>query len=187
MRRLLLGLAVLLLAVRGPFARGDEPLLLPTHDVDVTYRATAGTQALQQRVRWSTAKQSMRIDPPTTGVYVIIDYLTRRMSVVHDQEKSVVEMAAPAGMAGVPGGSPAGAFVRRGEAVVDGYDCVKWDTTDRVGKPADVCITSDGVLLQANAQGRTLVSAVKVQYLPQDPALFRVPANYAHRVLGAAR
>ncbi len=187
MRRLLLPLVVALLAVQAPAARSDEPLLLPAHDVDVTYRAMAGAQVLQQRVRWSTAKQSMRIDPPTTGVYVIIDYLTRRMSVVHDQEKSVVEMAAPAGMAGVPGSGAAGTFVRRGEAVVDGFDCVKWDTTDRVGKPADVCITSDGVLLQANAQGRTLASAVKVQYAPQDPALFRVPSDYMHRAMGAAR
>ena len=187
MRRLLLPCLVLMLAVQVPSARGDEPLLLPAHDVDVTYRATAGTQVLQQRVRWSVAAESMRIDPPTTGVYVIIDYLTRRMSVVHDQEKSVVEMSAPAGMAGVPGSGSADAFVRRGDAVVDGIGCVEWDTTDRVGKPADVCITSDGVLLQANAQGRTLVSAVKVQYAPQDPALFRVPSDYSHRAMGAAR
>lgn len=187
MWRLALAFAVLLMAARAQPALADEPRLLPTHDVDVIYRATAGTQVLQQRVRWSVAKQSMRIDPPTTGVYVIIDYLTRRMSVVHDQEKSVVEMAAPAGVASVPGGGAAGAFVRRGEDVVDGFDCVKWDTTDRAGKPADVCITSDGVLLQASAQGRALVSAVKVQYALQDPALFRVPPDYAHRAMGAAR
>ncbi|HTI81996.1 MAG TPA: hypothetical protein VL614_16220 [Acetobacteraceae bacterium] len=187
MWRLLLPFAALLLAAQVGAALGDEPLLRPTHDVDVIYRATAGTQVLQQRVRWSVAAQSMRIDPPTTGVYVIIDYLTRRMSVVHDQEKSVVEMAAPAGVAGVPGSGAAGAFVRRGEAVVDGFGCVAWNTTDRTGKPADVCITSDGVLLQASAQGRTLVSAVKVQYAQQDPALFRVPTDYTHRVLGATR
>ena len=74
----------------------------------------------------------------------------------------MVEMAAPAGMAGVPGSGAAGTFVRRGEAVVDGFGCVEWDTTDRTGKPADVCITSDGVLLRASAQGQTLVSASSV-------------------------
>lgn len=109
------------------------------------------------------------------------------MSVVHDQEKSVVEMAAPAGMANVPGSAPTGKFVRRGDAVVDGVGCGEWDTTDRTGQPADVCITSDGVMLQASTQGRTLVSAVKVQYGPQDPALFRVPADYTRKVLGAGR
>jgi hypothetical protein len=129
----------------------------------------------------------MRIDLPTSGAYVIIDYLTRRMSVVHDQEKSVVEMAAPAGMANVPGSAPEGKFVRHGDAVVDGVGCSEWDTIDRTGRPADVCITSDGVLLQASAQGRTLVSAVKLEYGPQDPALFRVPADYARKVLGAGR
>jgi hypothetical protein len=187
MRRLLLPLVALLLAGQAHGAPGDEPLLLPTHDVDVTYRSTAGTQVLQQRMRWSVATQSMRIDPPTTGVYVIIDYLTRRMSVVHDQEKSVVDMAAPAGMANVPGSTPAGKFVRRGDAVVDGVDCREWDTTDRTGQPADICVTNDGVLLRAGAQGHPLVSAVNVQYGPQDPALFRVPADYARKALGTGR
>ena len=142
---------------------------------------------MQQRVRWLASAQTMRIDLPTTGAYVIIDYLTRRMSVVHDQEKSVVEMAAPTGMANVPGSAPAGKFVRHGDAVVDGFGCSEWDTTDRMGRPADVCITGDGVMLQASQQGRTLVSAVKVQYGPQDPALFRVPADYTRKVPGAGR
>src|SRR5579862_728056 len=151
MRRLLAPFAALLVAALAHVVLADEPLLRPTRDVDITYRAMAGTQGLQQRVRWSAATQTMRIDPPTPGVYVIIDYLTRRMSVVHDQEKSVVEMAAPAGMASVPGSGPPGSgaadtFVRRGDAVVDGLACIEWDTTDRTGKPADVCITSDGVL-----------------------------------------
>lgn len=185
MRRL--AVLALLLCWLAPGAWADEPLLRPTRDVDVTYRATAGAQVLQQRVRWSAAAQSMRIDLPTTGAYVIIDYLTRRMSVVHDQEKSVVEMAAPAGMASVPGSVPEGTFVRHGDAVVDGVGCSEWDTTDRTGRQADVCITSDGVMLQASAQGRTLVSAVKLQYGPQDPGLFRVPADYTRKVLGAGR
>ena len=107
------------------------------------------------------------------------------MSVVRIR-RSVVEMAARTGMADVPGSGPAGAFVRRGEA--------RWTGTPAPngghgsgGEAADVCITSDGVLLQASTAGQALVSAVKVQYVPQDPAVFRVPPDYARGRSGAAR
>jgi hypothetical protein len=167
-------------------ALADEPILLPTRDVDVTYRA-AGAQALEQRVRWISTSQTMRIDPPITGVFVIIDYLARRMTVVNETEKSVVEMAAPASMADIIAGKAAGDFARRGAATVDGLDCTEWQTRDRKGQPADLCVTADGVLLRAGTPERTLVTAVKVQYAPQDPALFHVPADYARRSPGAAR
>jgi hypothetical protein len=164
----------------------DEPLLRPTRDVDVTYRA-AGAQPLEQRVRWDVATQTVRIDPPTPGVYVIIDYVARRMSVVNETEKSVVEMAAPASMANVLAGRTAGGFARQGEAKVDGQDCTEWQTQDHKGQPADLCITNDGVLLRAGTPDRTLVTAVNVRYAPQDPALFHVPADYARRSPGASR
>ena len=167
-------------------ALADEPVLLPTHDVDVTYRA-AGAQPVEQRVRWDAATQTMRIDPPTSGVFVIIDYLARRMTVVNETEKSVVEMPAPASMANVLGGKIAGEFVRQGEAKVDGLGCTEWQTQDRNGEPANVCVTADGVLLRAGTAARTLVTAVKVQYAQQDPALFRIPADFTRRSQGAAR
>lgn len=167
-------------------ALADEPVLLPTRDVDVTYRA-AGAQPLEQRVRWDAATQTMRIDPPTSGVYVIIDYLARRMTVVNVKEKAVVEMAAPASMANVLAGKTAGGFVRQGEAKVDGLGCTEWQTHDHTGQPAKLCITNDGVLLQAATPDRTLATAVKVEYGPLDSALFRVPADYTRRSLGAAR
>lgn len=182
---MLLPFGVLLLTAQA--ATADEPKLRPTRDVEVIYRSDAGPQPLEQRVRWDAAVQTMRIDPPTTGLYVIIDYVTRRMSVVHEAEKSVIEMAAPAGMANVPGGEAPGSFVRRGEGTVGGLGCTVWQTVDRSGQPAEVCITDDGVLLHAGSAGRTLVTAVKVQYALQDPSLFRVPADYARRELGAAR
>jgi hypothetical protein len=42
-------------------------------------------------------------------------------------------------------------------------------------------------LLRASTPDRTLVTAVKVQYAPQDPALFHVPADYTRRSPGAGR
>jgi hypothetical protein len=50
-----------------------------------------------------------------------------------------------------------------------------------------LCVTTDGVLLRAQVDGQELVGAVSVQYAPQDPEVFRVPADYAHRSAGPAR
>ncbi len=173
-------LPLLLWAVGTP-ASADQPLLRPSRDVDVTYRAVApeGRKELQQRVRWLAAAQIMRIDPPSPGLHVIIDYLARRMSVVRDATRSVVEMAAPDNLAEMIGGKAA-RFVRGGEATVAGQACTEWQTLDRDARPVAVCITADGVLLRAATADGVRVSAVSVRYLPQDPEAFRVPADYAH-------
>lgn len=162
----------------------DRPLLRPSRDVEVTYRAG---QSLEQRTRWLAAAQAMRIDPPTPGLYVIIDYVASRMSVVREADRSVIDMAAPEGMAGPTGASGARTYIRRGEDVVAGMGCTDWETTDRNGRRALACITADGVLLRVSADGQVLASAVSVRYVPQDPALFRVPAGYVHRTAGDAR
>jgi hypothetical protein len=143
---------------------------------------------VEQRVRWLAAAQTMRIDPAPSGLHVIIDYVARRMSVVRDTTRSVVEMAAPDGMAGVPAsGGATGSFVRRGDALVAGEHCTEWLMQDRDTHQTLVCVTADGVLLRAGIDGQVRVSAVSVHYAPQDPAAFRVPADYARQVPGAAR
>jgi hypothetical protein len=181
----------LCLSVPAIAARADQPLLRPNRDVDVTCRATgAGPQQdprrLEQRVRWLAASQTMRIDPPTTGLYVIIDYVARRMSVVREANRSVIEMAAPEGGTGVAGGLAAGSHVRRGEDNVAGLACTEWETRDRDGRQALVCITADGVLLRAGSAGQTLASASSVRYAPQDPAAFRIPPDYARHPAGTS-
>ena len=170
-------------------ALADQPLLRPSRDVDVTYRAAAPQvgKEIEQRVRWLAASQTMRIDPPSPNLHVIIDYVARRMSVVRDATRSVVEMAAPDSMANAIGGATATGFVRRGEATVAGRACVEWQTQDRATHPALVCITDDGVLLRAGTAEQVRVSAISVQYAPQDPAAFLVPADYARLTPGAAR
>jgi hypothetical protein len=177
-----------LCATWAPPVLADQPLLLPSHDVDVTYRAgdARDGSVVEQRVRWLAASQTMRIDPPTPGLHVIIDYAAGRMSVVRDATRSVVEMAAPDSMAGMTA-VKAGAFVRRGEASVAGRACTEWQTQDRDAHPVLVCITDDGVLLRAGSAAQARISAVSVQYAPQDPQEFRIPPDYVRRVPGAAR
>jgi hypothetical protein len=191
MQSIVAAIALCLSAV-APQAFADQPLLRPSRDVDVTYRATAAGlkqdgKRLDQRVRWLAASQTMRIDPPASGLYVIIDYVARRMSVVREVNRSVIEMAPPEGASAPAGNAGAGSYVRRGQDTVAGLPCTEWETRDRDNRPAIVCITADGVLLRTSAEGQTLVSATSVQYAPQDPAVFRVPADYTHRSAEAAQ
>ncbi len=183
-------LALGLFAVSA-LAQTGQPRLRPTADVDVTYRVSgpgAGAEAgLEQRVRWLAAAQTLRIDPPGKGFHVIIDYLAGRMSVVGDADRSVLEMAAPAGIAGVPGAAASATYIRRGEERVAGVRCTDWETAERQGRRTEACITADGVLLRARVGERVLVSAIAVRYAPQDPAVFRIPPDYARRQAGAGR
>ena len=98
-------------------------------------------------------------------------------------DKTVIEMAAPDNVTGMPDGAAADA-VRRGEDTVAGLACTEWDMTDAAGEAARLCLTADGVLLRARSGGRTLLSAETVQYGPLDADLFRVPAGYTRRWLG---
>jgi hypothetical protein len=138
-------------------------------------------------VRWLAATQTMRIDPPGRGMYVIIDHLARRMSVVREATRSVIDMAAPDNAAAALGGVTAAGYTRRGGATVAGIPCTEWQTLDRVARPVLVCLTADGVLLRAGTPEQERVSAISVRYAPQDPALFRVPEGYEHHAARVGR
>ena len=183
MTRALIGLAAVSVLAVAAHAE-QQPPLRPTRDVDVTYRV--GDDAhMQQRMRWMASRQIMRIDPPTPGFHVIIDYGAGRMSVVRDEERLVVDMKAPAGIAGGPPATPS--YERRGDDTVAGVPCTDWRATNSEGAAALACITADGVLLRVRSGEHVLASAVSVNYAPQDAATFAVPADYTHRTAGPAR
>lgn len=182
----LIAACILALCLFARASLADQPLLRPSRDVDVTYRATAASQP-EQRVRWLAAARLMRIDPPVPGLYVIVDYMARRMSVVREATHSVVQMAIPDNVAGVMSDKGAGGYVRHGNATVAGLGCTEWQTLDRQSQPVLVCLTTDGVLLRAGTLEQTLVNAVSVTYAPQDPDLFRVPPGYTVHAAGAAQ
>jgi hypothetical protein len=177
-------LAVLPVVVLGAAADNAHPVLRPVRDVDVTYALDGpdGT-TLHERLRWRAAAQALRIDPPTEGLYVIIDLAARRMSTVRTAEKMVIDMAAPDNVTGMPDGAGAAA-VRVGADTVARRPCTDWDMTDAAGEMARLCLTEDGVLLRARAGGRILLNAETVDYGPVDAALFQLPAGYAHRSMG---
>lgn len=157
-------------------AAQERPPALPTRDVDVTYRSEQNGQVLEQRSRFAVEAQRMRLDPPTPGLYMIVDYRTQSMSVVIQADRGVLDMRAPAGV--LPGAAPAGAFSRRGQDQVAGLPCTEWATRDSQGQEALTCFTADGVLLRARRGAAVLAVATRVVYGPLDPALFAIPAGY---------
>jgi hypothetical protein len=155
------------------------PLPHPSRDVDVTYRMVRGDRVLMERMRWQAATQRQRVDPPTEGLFVVIDYKAGRMRTVRLSDRLVVDIAAP------PTGS--GAYVRQGEDLVAGLACTNWQATATDGQPTVACITADGVLLRAAAGDRTLLTAASVDYAAQDPALFATPDGFTVRTMEAGQ
>jgi hypothetical protein len=181
MRRLLLAALAGFALAPGLVRAADAPVLIPTRDVAVTYRMDAGGRMLEQRMRWSVAARRMRIEPPTPGIFVLIDYAAHRMEVVREPERSFVEMPAPAtlpGMAAPRTESQEGGYVRGRADEVLGMACTDWTTRDTKARATEICVTADGVLLRVRVAGRVLADAARVEYAPQAPALFQIPQGY---------
>ncbi len=180
MRRAALS-ALLVCAAALPAAAQTRPNTIPTRDVDVTYHMTAADQTLTQRMRWLAGPQMLRVDPPTPGLYMIVNYKDHRVAVVRDADRQVLDL--DTGAATLPGGNfgpEGGHFTRQGNDTVAGLPCTDWQTTDTTGDPTIACFTADGVLLRARAGNRTLLEAATVTYGPQDAAAFRTPPDYVH-------
>lgn len=172
-------LAGLLLAPMA--ARADMPVVQPTRDVDVTYRVPVpgGTPVfLLQRLRWSAATRRQRVDLPSSGSWMVIDFANSRMALVRDASREVVDLPAPLS-ATQPGGGAA--FSRVGTDTVAGLPCTQWRTTDTRGQEALACYTLDGVLLRAAAGSRVMMEAVGVKFGQQDMSVFQLPAGYTHQ------
>ena len=158
----------------------ERPPITPQRDVDVTYAMVSpqqGSPALTQRMRWSVATGRLRVDPPTGGLYMIIDYRAKRMAVVKPADRAVLDVSTAG--PGLPG-ADAGGYVRGGAAQVAGLPCTEWQTADAAGQDTLLCLTADGVMLRASQGGHVLLEATGVSYSPQDPSAFLTPDGYRH-------
>lgn len=169
-------LAILGLLLPAAAMAQDHPLTQPTRDVDVVYMMAGPHGPLAQRMRWGVSAGKLRVDPPTPGMYVIIDTARHNMQAVREGDRSVVTMNA--GPAALPGTAPSGNFQRSGDITVAGLGCTQWKTRDTAGRQVLACLTPDGVLLRAEADGLMLVEALSVDFAPLPEAVFRVPADY---------
>ncbi len=157
------------------------PVVQPTRDVDVTYRVPVpggGAASLLQRLRWSAARRQQRVDLPTSGNWMVLDFGAHRMALVNDGSREVIDLPSPRN-ADQPGGGAG--FTRVAPANVDGLACTEWRTVDTRGQETLACYTDDGVLLRAIAGTRVLMQAVHVAYTPQGEEVFATPPGYTHQ------
>ncbi len=171
MRRLLL-----LLLIAGPASASDTPRVQPTRDVDVVYAVSGPRGLLPQRLRWGVTSGHLRIDPPSPGLFAVIDLSHHSIATVREADHSVIETEMPAQT--LPGVLPQGRFTRADTATVAGLACTNWQTEDAAGQTVTACLTEDGVLLRAATPATTLLEAVEVTYGALPDAVFRIPADY---------
>lgn len=172
----------MLLLLMPVAAVADQPKALrPLHDVDVTYKVPVpggGQVALLQRLRWSAESQRQRVDLPTSGNWMVLDFITHRMSLVRDDSREVLDVPSPLS-AEQPGGGAG--FTRSGTDSVAGMACTEWRTVDTRGQETQACYTDDGILLRASAGPQVLMEAVSVKYAAQDASVFTTPSGYTHQ------
>lgn len=167
------------LLLAAPAVAQERPVLRPTRDVDVTYMMArpdpgGGWTMLTERLRWAVGAGRLRIDPPTPGLWLVVDLASRQVATVQESHKRVLDGPAPT----LPGEGGQGPYERRGPDRVGELACTNWALRDATGTPALACLTDDGVLLRAAAGGRVLLEALEVRYAPQPAALFALPADY---------
>lgn len=168
-------------------ARADKPpAVQPLRDVDVTYRVPVPgltVTSMLQRLRFSAALHKQRLDLPTSGNWMLLDFTAHTMDMVREQSHEIVEVPAPDN-ASQPG---AGAgFVRLGRSSVVGINCTEWRTRDTRGQETVACYTDDGVLLRAANTDGPLMEAVEVKYAPVPADVFDLPKGYQRQLPGDA-
>jgi hypothetical protein len=169
--------AVLALLLAGcPAQAEEEPPLLPTRDVDITYDVTRPQQPkIRERVRWSASQHVERIDGPDKST-TIFDHAAHEITLLVPKSRSFRKLE------GTPRRPPepeAGAILKRGtESIVAGLHCVDWSWTVDV-ETHIACMTPDGVLLRLVVDGQTVMQARSVSYGAQSADLFQIPRDYS--------
>jgi hypothetical protein len=154
----------------------EPPQLLPTRDVDITYRITRPRQSpITERVRWSAAAHLERIDGAKRSTS-IFDRQANEVTLLNGANRTYTKVD---GAPRQPSEPDKDAVLKRGaEAVVARQRCVEWSWTEDV-ETHTICVTPDGVLLRLVVDSKTVMEARSVKYRQQPAELFRVPTNYA--------
>jgi hypothetical protein len=159
-----------------PAVAGEQPKLLPTRDVDITYDVTRPQQPkVRERVRWLANDHLERVDASGRST-TIFDRGAREVTLLTPANRTYRKLD---GAPRRPLEPEPGAVLKRGQdAVVAGLPCTEWSWVEDV-ESHTVCATADGVILRLIVDGQTLTEARSVKYAPQKAELFQVPRNYA--------
>jgi hypothetical protein len=174
--RCFLPAAAIAVLLAAPARAEEPPPLLPTRDVDITYKVTrARARPISERVRWSAAAHLERIDGPNRSTS-IFDRQAKEVTLLNGATRTYTKLE---GTPRRPSEPDKDAVLKRGgEVVVARQRCVEWSWTEDV-ETHTICVTPDGMLLRLVVGGETVMEARSVRYRPQPPELFRVPTNYA--------
>jgi len=170
----LAGLVVLLV---GSIAGAQErPQLVPTRDVDISYKITRPNQpAIVERRRWLAGEHLERVDGPDKST-TIFDRNRGEITLLNAANRTFRKLE---GTGRRPPEPEAGVTLTRGaEFVIAGLRCVEWTWTEDTENHA-VCVTREGVLLRLAIDGHAVIEARSVRFARQTAELFQVPANYS--------
>lgn len=153
----------------------NAPPPFPTKDVTVIYKTQGGPE---MQMSWLVADQRVRIDMTGGAGAMLMDVRGRKGFMLMDEQKMAMELPQDA-MPAQTGQIPDGAKVTKGSTdTVAGLSCIIW-LTEFQGVKSRSCVTTDGVMLAAGADGApAAIEATKVTYSAQDAKKFQVPEGY---------
>ena len=169
--------ALALALVGSPSAAEEQPRLVPTRDVDITYKIMQQRQRpITERVRWSAGEHIERVDGPNKSTS-IFDHNARVDTLLNGATRTYRKLENAPRQLLEP--EPGAALKRGSDSIVAGLPCTDWSWTEDVEKHT-VCVTPDGVVLRLVVdESKTVMEARSVHYAPQPADLFRVPPSYA--------
>jgi hypothetical protein len=182
--RLASGLGAFLLVLGTVSARADDqPPLVPTRDVAVTYHVQDPQGATRVvHMYFDAADERVHIDMSSQPGFLVIDHKAGQVTMVNSATRSYVQVPAPPAMGNLMFRAPDLHLVRQGTRTVAGLPCTVWEMSQAGNIGGDACITADGVVLSgrpANAPSpNTGIEAISVAYGPQPAALFAAPNGY---------
>ena len=168
--------AVVTLVMAGtPLLAQEQPQVMPTRDVDITYQITRPNQPpTTNRRRWLASEHLQRVDGADKST-TIFDRNKEEFTLLNPGNRTYRKFE---GVPRIPIAPEKGVALKRGgEAVVAGLHCVDWLWTVDI-ETHTACLTADGVMLRLVIDGKTVMQARSVSYGAQPPRLFEVPPGY---------
>jgi hypothetical protein len=177
LRRVVSTAALASLLAASPLGAEEQtpPPLLPTRDVDITYRSTRPVQpTIVERRRWSASDRLVRSEGPDKST-TLYDRDAHEITILNPKNRTYVKLE---GSLRQPLDPEKGKTLKRGgDSLVAGLHCTDWSWTEDA-ETHTVCLTLDGVMLRLVVDGKTVMQALSVKYGRQPAELFRVPPDY---------
>ena len=134
----------------APALADDAPLLLPTRDVQVTYKVLGRGAGKDVKISQRARSTVMRIEGAGRPGYLLVDRATQRATAVQEAQGYFTDL--PANRVPQEGQLPDDkiSFKRLADDNIAGVGCTNWDYVTSRGN-GTACITGDGVMLRSLA------------------------------------